>query len=86
MSMKVQVLNANLVAERMPCGDEYHTRSATRSAGASVLRPAVVRQPHIGSHPRSVVRKMQGLTVTLWGTDPPFKGNLSLFDSYKVHS
>jgi hypothetical protein len=67
MSMLFQVLNANLVAMRMPYGDEYHTRSATRSAGASVLRRAVVRQPHMGSHPRSVVCKMQAVTVTLWG-------------------
>jgi hypothetical protein len=80
------MLNANLVAERMPYGDEYYTRSATRSADASVLRPAVVRQPHMEGHPRSVVRKMQWMTVTVRGTDPPFKRNLSFFDSYKVHS
>jgi hypothetical protein len=55
MSMKVQVLNANLVAMSMPYGDEYHTSSATRSAGASVLRPVVARQPHMGSHPQSVL-------------------------------
>jgi hypothetical protein len=50
MSMKVQVLNANLVAMCMPHGEECHTSSAKRSAGASVLRSVVVRQPHMGSH------------------------------------
>jgi hypothetical protein len=65
MRMKVQVLNANLVPMYMPYGDEYHTSSATRSASALVLRPVVVRQPHMGSHPRSVVRNMQAVTVTL---------------------
>jgi hypothetical protein len=65
MSIKVQVLNANLVAMYMSNGDEYHTSSATQSAGALVLRPVVVRQPHMGSHPQSVVRNMQAVTVTL---------------------
>jgi hypothetical protein len=40
----VQVLNANLVAMCMPYGDAYRTRSATRSASASVQRAVVVRQ------------------------------------------
>jgi hypothetical protein len=76
MSMKVQVLNANLVAMCMPHGEECHTSSAKRSAGASVLRYVVVRQPHMGSHPRSVllsppayyellVFNMQAVTVTV---------------------
>jgi hypothetical protein len=65
MSVKVQVLNANLVAKYMPYSDEYHTSSATRSAGALVLRPVVVRQPHMGSHPRPGVRNMLSVTVTL---------------------
>jgi hypothetical protein len=44
LSIKVQVLNANLVAMCMPYGDAYHTRSATRNAGASVQRAVVGRQ------------------------------------------
>jgi hypothetical protein len=36
LSSKVQELNANLVAMCMPYVDAYHTRSATRKAGASV--------------------------------------------------
>jgi hypothetical protein len=63
LSMKVQVLNANLVAMCMPCGDAYHTRSATRKAGASFQRAVVVRQAQMGSHPRPVVRNVQALIV-----------------------
>jgi hypothetical protein len=59
LSIKTQVLNANLVAMRMPYGDAYHTRSATRNGGASVQRTVVVRQAQVGSHPRSVVRNLQ---------------------------
>jgi hypothetical protein len=36
LSIKVHVLSANLVAMCMSYGDAYHTRSATRNAGASV--------------------------------------------------
>jgi hypothetical protein len=38
LSIKFQVLNGNLVAMLIPCSDTYHTRPATRNAGASVLR------------------------------------------------
>jgi hypothetical protein len=41
LSIKVQVLNAKLVAMCIPYGDAYHTRSASRNAGAVVQRPAV---------------------------------------------
>jgi hypothetical protein len=63
-SIKVQVLNANLVAMCMPYGDAYHTRSATRNAGASVQRAVVGRQAHMGSHPRPVVRNVQAVIGT----------------------
>jgi hypothetical protein len=36
LSIKVQVLNLNLVATCMPYGDAYYTRTETRNAGASV--------------------------------------------------
>jgi hypothetical protein len=55
LSIKVQVLNANLVAMCMPYGDANHTRSAPRNAGASVQRAVAVRQARMGSHPRPVV-------------------------------
>jgi hypothetical protein len=58
------VLNANLVAMGMPYGDAYHTKSATRNAGASVQRAVVVREAHVGSHPRAVVRNMQAVIGT----------------------
>jgi hypothetical protein len=61
LSIKVQVLNANLVAMCMPYGDAYHTRSATRNAGASVQRAVVVRQAQMGSHPRPEVRNVQAV-------------------------
>jgi hypothetical protein len=66
LSIKVQVLNANLVAMCMPYGDVYHTRSATRNAGASVLRAVVVRQAQMGSHPRPVVRNVQAVIGILY--------------------
>jgi hypothetical protein len=59
IQVQVQVLNADLVATCMPYGDEYHTRSATRYAGASVQRAVVLRQAQMGSHPRPVVRNVQ---------------------------
>jgi hypothetical protein len=64
LSIKVQVLNANLVAMCMPYGDAYHTRAATRNAGASVQRAVVVRQAQMGSHPRPVVRNVQAVIGT----------------------
>jgi hypothetical protein len=62
LSIKVQVLNVNLVAMCMPYGDA--TRSATRNVGASVQRAVVVRQVQIGSHPRPVVRNVQAVIGT----------------------
>jgi hypothetical protein len=64
LSIKVQVLNANLVAMCMPYGSAYHTRSATRNAGASVQRAVVVRQARMGSHPRPVVLNVQAVIGT----------------------
>jgi hypothetical protein len=64
LSIKVQVLNAKLVAMCMPCGDAYHTRSATRNAGASVPRAVVVRQAQLGSHPWPVVRNVRAVIGT----------------------
>jgi hypothetical protein len=64
LSIKFQVLNANLVAMCMPYGDAYHTRSATRNAGASVQRAVVVRQARMGSRPRPVVRNAQAVIGT----------------------
>jgi hypothetical protein len=64
LSIKVQVLNANLVAMCMPYGDAYHTRSAIRNAGASVQRAVVVRQAQMGSHPQTVVRNVQAVIGT----------------------
>jgi hypothetical protein len=64
LGIKVQVLNANLVAMCMPYGDAYHTRSATRNAGASVQRAVVVQQAQMGSHPRPVVRNVQAVIGT----------------------
>jgi hypothetical protein len=60
-SIKVQVLNANLVAMCMPYGDVYHTRSATRNAGALFQHAALVRQVQMGSHPRPVARIVQAV-------------------------
>jgi hypothetical protein len=64
LSIKVQVLNANLVAMCMPYGDAYHTRSATRNAGASVQRAVVMQQAQMGGHPRPVVRNVQAVIDT----------------------
>jgi hypothetical protein len=64
LSIKVQVLNANLVAMCMPYGDAYHTRSATRNAGASVQCSVVVRQAQKGSHPQPVVRNVRAVIGT----------------------
>jgi hypothetical protein len=61
LSIRGQVLNANLVAMCMPYADAYHTRSATRNAGASVQRNVVVRHAQMGSHPRPVVRNVQAV-------------------------
>jgi hypothetical protein len=60
-SIKVQVLNANLVAICKSYVDAYHTRSGTRNAGASVRRAVVLRQSQMGSHTRPVVRNMQAV-------------------------
>jgi hypothetical protein len=59
LSIKVQVLNANLVAMCMPYGDAYHTRSAPRNAGALVQHAVVVRQVQMRNHPRPVARNVQ---------------------------
>jgi hypothetical protein len=64
LSIKVQVLNANLVAMCMPYGDAYHTRLVTRNAGASVQRAVVVWQGHMGSHPQPVVRNVPAVIGT----------------------
>jgi hypothetical protein len=64
LSIKVQVLNANLVAICVPYGNAYHTRSATRNAGASFQRAVVVQQAQMGSHPRPVVRNVQAVIGT----------------------
>jgi hypothetical protein len=64
LSIKVQVLNANLVAPCMPYGDAYHTRSVTRNAGASVQRAVVVRQAQMGSPRRPVVWNVQAVIDT----------------------
>jgi hypothetical protein len=64
LSIKVQVLNANRVAMCMPYGDAYHTRSATRNAGALVQRAVVVRQVQMGSHPRPAARNVQAAIGT----------------------
>jgi hypothetical protein len=64
LSIKVQVLNANLIAMCMPYGDAYHTRSASRNAGASVQSAVVVRQVQMGSHPRPVGRNVQAVIDT----------------------
>jgi hypothetical protein len=66
MSIKVQVLNEYLVAMCMPYGGPYHTKSATRNAGASVQRAVVVRQAHKGSNPLPVVRNRQAVIGTLY--------------------
>jgi hypothetical protein len=65
LSINVQVLNAKLVAMCMPYGDAYHTRSATRNAGASLQRAVVVQQAQMGSHPRPVVRNVRAVIGTL---------------------
>jgi hypothetical protein len=62
LSIKVQVLNANLVA--MPYGDACHTRSAKPNAGASVQRAVVVQQAQMGNHRRPVVRNVQAVIGT----------------------
>jgi hypothetical protein len=59
LSIKVQVLNDNLVEMCMPYGDASHTRLATRNAGASVQRAVVMRRAQMGSHPRPVVSNVQ---------------------------
>jgi hypothetical protein len=64
LTIKIHLLNANLVAMCMPHGDTYHTKSATQKAGASVQRAVVERQSQVGSHPRPVVRNMQAVTGT----------------------
>jgi hypothetical protein len=64
LTIKVQVLSANLVAMCMPYGDAYYTRSATRNAGASVQRPDVVQQAQMGGHTRPVVRNVQAVIDT----------------------
>jgi hypothetical protein len=64
LSIKVQVINANLVAMCKPYGDAYHTRSVTRNAGASVRRAVVVRQAQMGSHPRPEGRNVQAVIGT----------------------
>jgi hypothetical protein len=64
LSIKVQVLKANLVAMCRPYGDAYHTRSATRNSGASVQRAVVVRQAQMESHPQPVVRIVQAVIGT----------------------
>jgi hypothetical protein len=63
-SIKVQVLNANLAAMCTLYCDAYHTRSATRNAGASVQHAVVVRQVQMGSHPRPAVRNVQAVIGT----------------------
>jgi hypothetical protein len=63
LSSKVQVLNTNLVATCMLYGDAYHTRLATRNAGASVQRAIVMRQSQMGSHTRPDVRNVQVVIV-----------------------
>jgi hypothetical protein len=64
LSIKVLVLNANLVAMCIPYGDAYRTRSATRNACASFQRAVVVQQAQMGSHPRPVVRNVQAVIGT----------------------
>jgi hypothetical protein len=61
LSIKVQVLNENLVAMCIPYGEAYHTRSAARNAGALVQHAVAVRQVQMGSHPRPVARSIQGV-------------------------
>jgi hypothetical protein len=48
----------------MPYGDAYHTRSATRKAGALVQRAVVARHVQMGSHARPVARDVQAVTGT----------------------
>jgi hypothetical protein len=69
----------------MPYGDAYHTRSATRNAGASVQRAIVVKQAQMGSHARPVVWNVQAVMGTLIRIEryPLFISNLRLYDSYK---
>jgi hypothetical protein len=64
LSIKVQVLNASLVAMCMPYGYAYHTRSATRNVGVLVQRAVVVRQEQMGSHPRLVACNVQAVIGT----------------------
>jgi hypothetical protein len=64
LSIDVQVLSVNLVAMCMQYGDAYHRSSATRNAGASVQRTAVVQQAQVGSHPRPVARNVQAVIGT----------------------
>jgi hypothetical protein len=64
-SIRIQVLNANLVAMWMPYGDAYHTGPpATRNAGAEIHRAVVVRQSYKGSHCRSAVGNVQEVICT----------------------
>jgi hypothetical protein len=64
LNIKVQVLNANLVAMCMPYGDAYHTRSPPRNAGTSVQSAVVVRQSQMASHPHPLVRNVQAVIGT----------------------
>jgi hypothetical protein len=64
LSIKVQVLNANLVAMCMPYGDAYPRRSVSRNAGASVQRAVVMWQAQMGRHPRPVVRNVKAVIGT----------------------
>lgn len=56
LSIKVQVLNGNLVATCMPDRDAYLARPATRKAGTSVQRAVTVWQSQMGGHTLSLVR------------------------------
>jgi hypothetical protein len=68
LSIKVQLLNPNLVAMSMPYVDAYDTRLATRNLGASIRRPVVIRESQTGSHTRSVARNVLAViaTVMVW--------------------
>jgi hypothetical protein len=72
LSIKVQVLDANLVAMCMPYGDAYRTRNA----GASVPCAVLVRLVHMGSHPWSVARHVLAVIGTYQRT--VFITNLTL--------
>jgi hypothetical protein len=83
LSIKVQVLNANLVEMCIPYGDAYHTRSATRFAGASVQRAVLVRQAQMGSHPRPVVRTVQAVIGIYYRAVSALHNKLRLYNSNK---